>query len=160
MAAWIQRPGVAIDLWNHARHSSLLLIQNYPIRGLDQREVLLAAMAAYLHEGNSLPSEWKKGFLPIIRTARSRDRRPPRRGPGRCRNTSPRLRPRFSLADGGKGSLGELFFFYEGYDPSPRWAEKVRKLMEQGLRPRGALPGGCLILRLPNHGFPGLPLRL
>ena len=58
--------GTAIDLWNHAHHSAYL-IQNYPIWGLDQREVLLAAMATYLHEGDTPPSEWKKEFLPIIR---------------------------------------------------------------------------------------------
>jgi exopolyphosphatase/guanosine-5'-triphosphate,3'-diphosphate pyrophosphatase len=67
VAAWMHDSGVAVDLWNHARHSSYL-IQNYPIWGLDQREVLLASMAAYLHEGNSVPSEWKKAFLPIIRS--------------------------------------------------------------------------------------------
>jgi len=128
VAAWMHDAGVAIDLWNHARHSSYL-IQNYPIRGLDQREVLLAAMAAYLHEGNEIPSEWKKGFLPIIR--------PP------DLETAVRLgavlgaaeylvavRPRFSLTAEGK-VLSVSFSSTRDTTLPPRWAEKVRKLMER-----------------------------
>ena len=60
VAAWMHDAGAAIDLWRHARHSAYL-IQNYPIWGLDQREILLASMAAYLHEGGSLPSAWRRG---------------------------------------------------------------------------------------------------
>jgi exopolyphosphatase / guanosine-5'-triphosphate,3'-diphosphate pyrophosphatase len=128
VAAWMHDAGVAIDLWNHAPHSSYL-IQNYPIRGLDQREVLLAAMAAYLHEGNDLPSEWKKGFLPIIR--------PPdlenavRLGAilGVAEILSP-VRPRFSLGTDGK-VLAVSFSSTRDTALPPRWAEKVRKLMER-----------------------------
>ncbi|MGA8711107.1 MAG: Ppx/GppA phosphatase family protein [Thermoplasmata archaeon] len=128
VAAWMHDAGVAIDLWNHARHSSYL-IQNYPIRGLDQREVLLASMAAYLHEGNEPPSEWRKGYLPIIR--------PP------DLETAVRLgavlgaaeyltavRPRFSLASDGK-VLAVSFSSTRDTTLPPRWAEKVRKLMER-----------------------------
>jgi exopolyphosphatase / guanosine-5'-triphosphate,3'-diphosphate pyrophosphatase len=75
VAAWMHDSGTAIDLWRHAHHSAYL-IQNYPLMGLNQREILLASMAAYVHEGGPLPSEWKKGFQPILRgedldTARS-----------------------------------------------------------------------------------------
>ncbi len=65
VAAGLHDAGIAIDLWRHAHHSAYL-IQNYPILGLDQREILLAAMAAYLHEGGSLPSERKKRYQAIL----------------------------------------------------------------------------------------------
>jgi exopolyphosphatase/guanosine-5'-triphosphate,3'-diphosphate pyrophosphatase len=129
VAAWMHDAGVAIDLWNHARHSSYL-IQNYPIWGLDQREVLLAAMAAYLHEGkNAVPSEWKRGFLPIIG--------PPdlesavRLGAilGVAELLAP-VRPKFSLVADGK-ALGVSFSSARDTTLSPRWAEKVRKVMER-----------------------------
>lgn len=68
VGAWMHDAGVAIDLWRHARHSAYLL-RNYPVWGLDQREVLLASMAAYLHEGDDPPSSWRKEFLPILRPA-------------------------------------------------------------------------------------------
>jgi exopolyphosphatase/guanosine-5'-triphosphate,3'-diphosphate pyrophosphatase len=128
VAAWMHDIGVTVDLWNHARHSSYL-IQNYPIWGLDQREVLLAAMAAYLHEGAGLPSEWKKGFLPIIR--------PPdlenavRLGAilGIAELLSS-VRPKFGLAGDGRG-VTVSFSSARDTNLSPRWAEKVRKLMER-----------------------------
>jgi len=138
-AAWMHDAGVAVDLWNHARHSSYL-IQNYPIWGLDQREVLLAAMAAYLHEGNPLPSEWKRGFLPIIR--------PPdlenavRLGAilGVAEHLAP-VRPKFSLSPDGT-TLAVSFSTPRDTTLSPRWAEKVRKIMERvfeiEVRPRDA----------------------
>jgi len=66
VAGWMHDSGTAIDLWRHAHHSSYL-IRNYPLMGLDQRETLLASMAAYVHEGGALPTEWKKGFQPILR---------------------------------------------------------------------------------------------
>jgi len=129
VAAWMHDAGVAVDLWNHARHSSYL-IQNYPIWGLDQREVLLAAMAAYLHEGkNAVPSEWKRGFLPII-------------GPpdlekavrlGAILGVAELLasvRPKFSLVADGK-ALGVTFSSARDTTLSPRWVEKVRKVMER-----------------------------
>jgi exopolyphosphatase/guanosine-5'-triphosphate,3'-diphosphate pyrophosphatase len=129
VAAWMHDAGVAIDLWNHARHSSYL-IQNYPIWGLDQREVLLAAMAAYLHEGkNVVPFEWKKGFLPII-------------GPPDLENAvrlgailgvaellAP-VRPKFALAADGN-VLSVSFSATRDTTLPPRWAEKVRKPMER-----------------------------
>ncbi len=128
VAAWMHDAGTAIDLWNHAHHSAYL-IQNYPIWGLDQREVLLAAMATYLHEGDAPPSEWKRGYLPIIRAADL--------------DTAARLgailevaellspaRPRVALSGGGR-SLALSFSSPPDSTLSPRWAEKVRKPMER-----------------------------
>ncbi|HEV2428361.1 MAG TPA: Ppx/GppA phosphatase family protein [Thermoplasmata archaeon] len=66
VAAWMHDAGIAIDLWRHARHSAYL-IRNVPLWGLSQREVLLASMAAYLHEGDGPPSSWRKEFLPILK---------------------------------------------------------------------------------------------
>jgi len=128
VAAWMHDAGTAIDLWNHARHSSYL-IQNYPIWGLDQREVLLASMAAYLHEGNNPPSDWKKGFLPIIRTPDLEVA--VRLGAilGVAELLAP-ARPKFSRASDGKVLA---VTFSSGRDTAlpPRWAEKVRKPMER-----------------------------
>jgi len=128
VAAWMHDSGVAIDLWNHARHSAYL-IQNYPIWGLDQREVILAAMAAYLHEGNPVPSEWKKQYLPVIE---SKDLdRASRLGAilGVAEILSP-ARPRFSVTSDGK-ALAVSFSAASNTTLPPRWAEKVRKPMER-----------------------------
>jgi len=129
VAAWMHDAGVAIDLWNHARHSSYL-IQNYPIWGLDQREVLLAAMAACLHEGkNAVPSEWKKGFLPII--GPSDLEKAVRLGAilGVAEMLAP-VQPKFGLASDGK-VLAVSFSATRDTPLPPRWAEKVRKPMER-----------------------------
>ena len=128
VAAGMHDSGTAVDLWNHARHSSYL-IQNYPIWGLDQREVLLASMAAWLHEGDEPPSEWKRGYLPIVG--------------GEELATARRLgavlevaeivcpaRPRFSLSSGAR-SLGVAFSVPSDSALPPRWAEKVRRPMER-----------------------------
>jgi len=64
-AAGMHDAGIAVDLWSHPQHSSYL-IRNYPLWGLDQRETLLASMAAYLHDGDDPPSDWKKRYLPLI----------------------------------------------------------------------------------------------
>ena len=128
VAAWMHDAGTAVDLWNHARHSAYL-IQNFPIWGLDHREVLLAAMTTYLHEGDAPPSEWKRAFLPIIRSADL--------------GIAVRLgailevaeilapaRPRFALSGGGK-ALSVSFSAPADTTLSPRWAEKVRKPMDR-----------------------------
>jgi len=128
VAAWMHDAGIAVDLWNHARHSAYL-IQNYPVWGLDQREVLLASMTTYLHEGSTAPSDWKKGYLPII-------------GPSDLEMASKlgailevaeltaATRPRFSLPSGGH-SLAVTFSAPTDTTLPPRWAEKVRKPMER-----------------------------
>ena len=128
VAAWMHDSGVAVDLWNHARHSAYL-IQNYPIWGLDQREVILAAMAAYLHEGTPVPSEWKKEFLPIIQAPDLE--LAVRLGAilGIAEVLAP-ARPKFSLASDGR-TLAVSFSTTGNTSLPPRWAEKVRKPMER-----------------------------
>ena len=128
VAAGMHEAGAAIDLWNHAHHSAYL-VENYPIWGLEQRETLLAAMATYLHEGGVPPSEWKRGYLPIVG--------------GRELELAVRLgailevaervaaaRPRFSLAAGGRG-LAVAFSAGGGTALTPRWLEKVRRPMQR-----------------------------
>lgn len=127
-AAGMHDSGVAVDLWNHALHSSYL-IRNYPIWGLDQREVLLAAMVAFLHEGADPPSEWKKMFLPIVR------------GPdlsvavqlGSILETAEIVAeagPRFALGGGGKNLSVSFSETAESLLPA-RWLEKARKPMRK-----------------------------
>lgn len=58
--------GTAIDLWRHARHSAYL-VRNVALWGLSQREILLASMVTYLHEGDEPPSSWRRDYLPLIR---------------------------------------------------------------------------------------------
>jgi exopolyphosphatase/guanosine-5'-triphosphate,3'-diphosphate pyrophosphatase len=126
VAGWMHDAGTAIDLWRHANHSAYL-IQNYPIWGLDQREVLLASMAARLHEGDDLPSAWRKGFLPIIRAS---DLETARRLGAilEVAELASEARPRFSL--GGAGKTLTLAFSAPADTPLPaHWDEKVRKAM-------------------------------
>ncbi len=120
--------GTALDLWGHAQHSSYL-IQNYPIAGLDPREVLLASMAAYLHEGDDPPSSWKKEYLPVVRPSDL--------------ELAVRLgtllevaelvvagRPRFRLSS--KGDVLAVSFSSAARSAVPsRWLEKARKPMER-----------------------------
>jgi len=65
LAAWMHDSGTAVDLWRHGRHSAYL-VRNFPLWGVSQREVLLASMATYVHEGDEPPSSWRKEFLPVI----------------------------------------------------------------------------------------------
>lgn len=128
VAAWMHDAGTSVDLWNHARHSAYL-IQNFPIRGLDQREILLAAMTVYLHEGDTAPSEWKRAFLPIIR---SPDLEFAVRL-GAILEVAEILapaRPHFTASGGGK-ALSVSFSGPADTTLPPRWAEKVRKPMER-----------------------------
>lgn len=134
VAAGMHDAGIAIDLWNHARHAAYL-VQNYPIWGLDQRQTLLASMAAYLHEGDPPPSEWKREFLPIAGV--------PEVGLavrlGALLEAAELLapaRPRFVL--GGR-TLTVSFSAADDASLPPRWLEKLRRPMERafGLEVRG-----------------------
>jgi exopolyphosphatase / guanosine-5'-triphosphate,3'-diphosphate pyrophosphatase len=128
VAAWMHDAGISVELWNHAYHSAYL-IRNYPIWGLDQREVLLASMATYLHEGDSPPSEWKKGYLPIIRPS---DLELALRL-GAILEVAELLapaRPRFTVPGGGR-TLAVSFSAPVDTTLPPRWMEKVRKPMER-----------------------------
>jgi exopolyphosphatase / guanosine-5'-triphosphate,3'-diphosphate pyrophosphatase len=130
VAGWMHDAGTAIDLWRHANHSAYL-IQNYPIWGLDQREVLLASMAARTHEGGELPSDWRKGFLPILRGP---DLESARRLGGvlEVAELTSAARPRFTAAGNGRTVT-------VSFSPTARtaledpWEEKVRKTMERVL---------------------------
>ena len=128
VAAWMHDSGAAIDLWRHAHHSAYL-IQNYPIWGLDQREVLLAAMAARMHEGESLPGDWKKAFLPIIRGADFETARRLGAVLEIAELTSP-ARPRFSVGGSGKW-LSVVFSVPTATTLPAHWEERVRRTMER-----------------------------
>lgn len=128
VAAWMHDAGTAIDLWRHAHHSAYL-IQNYPIWGLDQREMLLASMAAYLHEGDDPPSGWKKEYLPIVG--------PPELETARqlgalveVAELTAAARPRYSLAATGR-TLSVAFSAATDATLEPHWQEKVRKPMQR-----------------------------
>ncbi len=128
VAGWMHDAGTAIDLWRHANHSAYL-IQNYPIWGLDQREVLLASLAARLHEGGDLPSAWKKGFLPVLRASDIETAR--RLGAIlEVAEVVAQARPRFSLGGGGK-HLALAFSAPAATSLPAHWEEKVRKPMER-----------------------------
>ena len=127
-AAGMHDAGVAVDLWNHPQHSAYL-IRNTPIWGLDQREILLASMAAYLHDGDDPPSAWKKRFQPLTGSAEVA--------------TAVRLgailevakllagtKATVSLANGGTTLAVAFSSATESSLPS-RWQEKVRKPMER-----------------------------
>ncbi len=128
VAAWMHDAGISIDLWNHAHHSAYL-VQNYPIWGLSQREVLLASMATYLHEGDDPPSQWKKGYLPLIRPA-DLDLAMRLGAILEVAEILTPARPRFSLSGQGR-ALGVSFSAPSLTNLPPRWGEKVRKPMER-----------------------------
>lgn len=64
-AALFHDAGAAIDLWGHARHTSYLL-RHLPVVGLDHREILLASLIAYQHEGDDLPNEAVKELKGVV----------------------------------------------------------------------------------------------
>jgi len=73
-AALFHDVGASIDLWGHARHAAYLL-RNYPLVGLDHRELLVAALTAYQHEGDEATPTMAKELRAIgekddLRTAR------------------------------------------------------------------------------------------
>ncbi len=127
-ASGMHDAGVAVDLWNHAQHSAYL-IRNYPIWGLSQRETVLASMAAYLHDGDDPPSEWKKGFLPVV----GGDDLPTAVRLGALLETAKTLGgPGTALSLTAGGSTLSVGFSGEIESPLPsRWQEKVRKTMQR-----------------------------
>ncbi len=139
VAAWMHDAGTAVDLWNHAHHSAYL-IQNYPIWGLDQREVLLASMATYLYEGDDPPSQWKKAYLPIIRPV-DLDLALRLGAILEVAEVVTPARPRFSLVGQGR-TLAVSFSAPTDTNLPPRWAEKVRKPMERVFGLEVRLPHG------------------
>ncbi|MCI4365935.1 MAG: hypothetical protein L3K10_07770, partial [Thermoplasmata archaeon] len=130
VAAWMHDSGIAIDLWRHAHHSAYL-IQNYPVMGLDQREVLLASMAAYVHEGGTLPSEWKKGFQPILRGDDVETARRLGAIVEVAELTEP-FRPRFTSSGDGR-NVSVVFSAATSSALPARLGEKVTKTLERAL---------------------------
>lgn len=128
VAAGMHEAGTAVDLWNHARHSSYL-VENYPIWGLEQRETLLAAMATYLHEGGDPPSEWKRGYLPIV-AGRELDLAVRLGALLEVAELTAAAHPRFSLGAGGR-SLAVGFSAGGDTALTPRWLEKARRPMQR-----------------------------
>lgn len=128
VAAGMHETGTAIDLWNHARHSAYL-VENYPIWGLQQRETLLAAMTTFLHQGGEPPSEWKRGYLPVV-GGREIDLAVRLGAILEVAELTAPAHPRYALGGGGKHlTVG----FSAGGDSAlnPRWAEKMRRPMER-----------------------------
>jgi exopolyphosphatase / guanosine-5'-triphosphate,3'-diphosphate pyrophosphatase len=127
-AAGMHDAGVAVDLWNHPQHSSYL-IRNYPIWGLDQREIILASMAAYLHDGDDPPSAWKRRYQPLaggaevataVRLGAILEVAKTVAGP----------RTGLSLTNGGTTLAVSFSSGADSTLPS-RWQERVRKAMER-----------------------------
>lgn len=128
VASGMHDSGTAIDLWRHAHHSAYL-IQNYPIFGLNQREILLASMAAYLHEGGPFPSEWKKAFQPII-TADDIDLARQLGSLVGVAELVSEYRPRFTTLGDDRG-VGLAFSPPSGRPLPAKLAEKAAKLLER-----------------------------
>ena len=65
VAAWMHDVGAVIEPAHHPEHSAYIL-RNSRILGLTHREVLLASIAASLHEGAEPPARWHKEFRPLL----------------------------------------------------------------------------------------------
>ncbi|HYB62916.1 MAG TPA: Ppx/GppA phosphatase family protein [Thermoplasmata archaeon] len=127
-ASGMHDAGVSIDIWNHPQHSSYL-VRNYPIWGLDQREILLASMTAYLQDGDDPPSVWKKRYLPLAGSAEVATA--VRLGAIlEVAKTVASPRTLLSLAGGGE-RLAVAFSSGADVTLPSRWQEKVRKAMER-----------------------------
>lgn len=66
VGAWMHDVGSVVEVWRHPRHSAYLL-RHSSVYGLNQRELLLASLAVYLHEGDDAPEGWRKAWRPILR---------------------------------------------------------------------------------------------
>jgi exopolyphosphatase / guanosine-5'-triphosphate,3'-diphosphate pyrophosphatase len=120
--------GISVDLWNHAQHASYLL-QNYPVAGLDPREVVLAAMGAYLHEGGEPPSEWKRRYLPLLQPS-DLELAVQLGAVLEVAELVAPARPRFRLARGGR-TLAVGFSAGSGSALPSRWLEKAGKPLQR-----------------------------
>ncbi|HEV2318070.1 MAG TPA: Ppx/GppA phosphatase family protein [Thermoplasmata archaeon] len=128
VAAWMHDSGIAVDLWRHERHSAYL-VRNFPIWGLDQREVVLASMATYLHGGDPAPSTWRKLYLALL----SGHDLEIARGLGAVLQAAEALHagaPKFNLAGGGK-ALSVEFGDAAAAGLSPKALDKARKPLER-----------------------------
>ena len=65
IGAWMHDVGTAIEEWRHPLHSAYIL-RHTPIHGATHREILMAALAAYMHEGDPAPEGWCKGWKTVL----------------------------------------------------------------------------------------------
>ncbi|HKV89970.1 MAG TPA: Ppx/GppA phosphatase family protein [Thermoplasmata archaeon] len=136
VAAWMHDVGWTIDPWRHAKHSAYVL-RHAAIHGLTHREVAMASIVAYLHEGDPFPPAWKESFRPLLD---DRDLETARR-------------------------LGALVFFAEALDGArpgiwiPRGSDRLVLTPESG---RGARPSERTVQRLrkPTRRALGLEVEL
>ena len=136
VAGWMHDVGLDIDPWRHAKHSAYVL-RHAAIHGLTHREVALASIVAYLHEGDPFPSQWKESFHEILTDD---DLETARR-------------------------LGALVFFAEALDGArpgisiPRGSDRLVLTPESG---RGARPSDQTVQRLrkPTRRALGLEVEL
>lgn len=66
VGAWMHDVGSVVEIWRHPRHSAYLL-RHSSVYGLTQRELLLASLSVYLHEGDDPPESWRKAWRPLLR---------------------------------------------------------------------------------------------
>ncbi|MGI0131724.1 MAG: hypothetical protein ACREDK_01300 [Thermoplasmata archaeon] len=66
VGAWMHDVGAVVEIWRHPRHSAYIL-RHSSVFGLTQRELLLASLAVYLHEGDDAPASWRKAWRPVLR---------------------------------------------------------------------------------------------
>jgi exopolyphosphatase/guanosine-5'-triphosphate,3'-diphosphate pyrophosphatase len=136
VGAWMHDVGWTIDPWRHAKHSAYVL-RHAAIHGLTHREVALASIVAYLHEGDPFPPQWNETFRAILTDD---DLETARR-------------------------LGALVFFAEALDGArpgiwiPRGSDRLVLRPESG---RGARPSERTVQRLrkPTRRALGLEVEL
>jgi exopolyphosphatase / guanosine-5'-triphosphate,3'-diphosphate pyrophosphatase len=136
VAAWMHDVGWTIDPWRHAKHSAYVL-RHAAIHGLTHREVAIASIVAYLHEGDPFPSAWKETFREVLD---EEDLETARR-------------------------IGALVFFAEALDGArpgiwiPRGSDRLVLTPESG---RGARPSERTVQRLrkPTRRALGLEVEL
>ncbi len=68
VAAWLHDMGSVVEIGNHAVHSAYLM-RHASVLGLDHRELLIAALAASLHEGERAPRSWRDQYRPLLKAA-------------------------------------------------------------------------------------------
>lgn len=65
VGGWMHDAGTAIEEWRHPFHSAYIL-RHTTVHGVGHREILMAALAAYLHEGDPAPDGWRKRWKAVL----------------------------------------------------------------------------------------------
>ena len=65
VGAWMHDVGIVVEEWRHPVHSAYIL-RHTSVHGLRHREILLASLAAYLHEGDPAPDGWQKAWKAVL----------------------------------------------------------------------------------------------